>query len=254
MEIISFHLMGKMAHFRKYYSNSSSLSYFIPPRTTICGMIAGLLGLERDSYYDDFSVDNFKVAVSSQRPIKKTMQKVNYLLVEKPNDLNGYQEHHSQTPIELVIPQNIREDCIDYKIWVYHKDKEIMGKMKELFNDNVQSYYKSYNISIALGTAFNLGWIENINILEGEEIFKENEAIISSVMPADKVKDIQTESLTGYKKRIIKEELPIEFDAKRRITHRGLKDIIANIDGVNIIAAVDSYVALEDGQNIMWME
>ncbi|HBM79479.1 MAG TPA: CRISPR-associated protein Cas5, partial [Clostridiaceae bacterium] len=58
MQVISLHFKGKMAHFRKYYSNSSALSYFIPPRTTIIGIVAGFLGYERDTYYEDFSLEN----------------------------------------------------------------------------------------------------------------------------------------------------------------------------------------------------
>ena len=63
MEILAFNIRGKFAHFRKFYSNSSALSYFIPPRTTIIGLIAGMLGLERDSYYEDFSLDNCDTGV-----------------------------------------------------------------------------------------------------------------------------------------------------------------------------------------------
>ena len=42
MKILTFRLQGKMAHFRRYYSNSSALTYTIPPRTTVLN-IAGLL-------------------------------------------------------------------------------------------------------------------------------------------------------------------------------------------------------------------
>ena len=49
MKIIVFDIKGKFAHFRKFYTNSSSLTYGIPPRTAICGILAAILGLERDS-------------------------------------------------------------------------------------------------------------------------------------------------------------------------------------------------------------
>ena len=51
MDLLVFDISGKFAHFRKYYTNSSSLTYLVPPRTSIYGLIAGILGLERDSYY-----------------------------------------------------------------------------------------------------------------------------------------------------------------------------------------------------------
>lgn len=61
-EVIIFDIMGRNAHFRKFYTNSSSLSYLVPPRTVIAGLIAGLLGLpserftndEKETYYEKF--------------------------------------------------------------------------------------------------------------------------------------------------------------------------------------------------------
>ncbi len=254
MKIISFHLRGKMAHFRKFYSNSSALSYFVPPRTTICGIVAGLLGYERDTYYNDFSIDSFKVAMSCEKPIKKTMQKMNYLMIKSSNDLNGSQEHHSQTPMELVIPQNIREGYIDYKIWMTHRNNSIMDKIEEIFSDKEEIYYRSAGACMALGSAFNLGWIDVENVLEGKEINIISEKCISSSIPVEKVKEIKTEKMIESRYKILKEELPLEFDENRCITGRGLKDILVNVAGNTIVAEVDSFVALEDGQNIIWME
>lgn len=254
MKIISLHLIGKMAHFRKFYSNSSALSYYIPPRTTICGIVAGLLGFERDRYYNDFSIDKFKVAVACQKPIKKTTQKINYLMIKSPNDLNGSQENHSQTPMELIIPENIREGFVDYKIWITHKDEKLMEELEGILSCKSEAYYKSLGACMALGTAFNLGWIEFGDVLQGKEVNIESEKLISSSMPVERVKEIRTGKMVGNRHLIIKEELPMEFDEERRITERGLKDILVNIDGNDIAAVVDSFVSLENGQNIMWME
>ena len=254
MKIISFHLRGKMAHFRKYYSNSSALSYFVPPRTTICGIIAGLLGLERDSYYLDFSLDNLKIALSAEKPIKKTMQKMNYLMINSKNDLNGSHDYHSQTPMELVVPQNIRENYIDYKIWAIHKDHEIMDKIIEIIGKEENIYYKSIGSCMAFGTAFNSGWIESEGIIEGRLVEGPSQVAIVSSIPADRVKEIKTTKMKKGSYRIIKEELPLEFDESRSITDRGLKDILINLSSNEIVAEVDSYVELEDGSNIMWME
>ena len=254
MKVISFHLRGKMAHFRKFYTNSSALSYFVPPRTTVCGIVAGLLGWERDGYYEEFSLNKCKIAIASCRPIKKTMQKMNYLMIKSPNDLNGSQEHHSQTPMELVIPQNIRNDYVDYKIWIYHTDTSIMNRIEELFINDKKDYYLSLGTSMALGSAFNLGWIDEIEILEAEEVEQLSEEIFHSAIPLEKVEEIKVDSMLEGKYRILKEELPLEFDAERKITPNGLKDILVNINGNFIPACVNSFVRLENEENIVWLE
>lgn len=253
MKVISFHLKGKMAHFRKFYSNSSALSYFIPPRTTICGILAGLLGLERDSYYEDFLIDNCKIAIASCAPLKKTMQKLNYLKIESINDLNGSQEYHSQSSLELVIPQNIRSGFVDYKIWVHHKDDEIMNEIEKNLGHTNSVFYKSKGVCMALGSAFNLGWLEFDGVFETKEIKYMSEEIISSSIPVEKINEIKIEHLNNACK-LIKEELPLELDNNRHITERGLKDILVNIDSRYTSVVVDSFVKLDNGESICWLE
>ena len=63
MKLLIFDIIGKFAHFRKYYSNSSALSFGAPPRTTICGMVAAILGMEKDSYYSIMNLEKCKIAV-----------------------------------------------------------------------------------------------------------------------------------------------------------------------------------------------
>lgn len=254
MKVVSFHLKGKMAHFRKYYSNSSALSYFVPPRTTLCGILAGLLGWERDMYYEAFTLNKCKIAIASCRPIKKTVQKMNYLMIKSLNDLNGSQEYHSQTPVELVIPQNIRNDYIDYKVWIYHTEDSIMNKIEGIFTVSRGNYYLSFGTSVALGSAFNVGWIDEVEVLRGEEINKLSEEKIYSAIPLEKIKEIEVNKMLEGDYKILKEELPLEFNNKREITLNGLKDVLVNINSDSIPAYVNSFVKLEDGESITWLE
>ncbi|MCP4156604.1 MAG: CRISPR-associated protein Cas5 [bacterium] len=79
--ILSFKLSGKFAHFKKFYTNSSSLSYIVPPRTVITGLLGSILELPRDSYYDIFAEEKCKVSVSVSPAavIKKITQSINML-------------------------------------------------------------------------------------------------------------------------------------------------------------------------------
>jgi CRISPR-associated protein Cas5h len=87
MDIIIFEISGKFAHFRKFYTNSSSLSYSVPSRTTVEGIIAAILGLERDTYYEKLSLDNCKIAIEKVNKTRKINQSLNYgysdFMVEK---------------------------------------------------------------------------------------------------------------------------------------------------------------------------
>ena len=39
--LVAFTLAGPMAHFRKFYTTTSALTYLFPPRTTLMGLVAG---------------------------------------------------------------------------------------------------------------------------------------------------------------------------------------------------------------------
>ena len=252
MKILSFRLRGKMAHFRRYYSNSSALSYTIPPRTTVVGMVAGLLGYPRDSYYDIFSLDHCRIALMNRSPVKKQLQKMNLLMIKKPNDHNGSQELHSQTPTELVIPQDIRRGFLDYRIWFSHDDSGIMEELEHLLK-NAWPGYCSRGISLALGTAMHLGWIAFEGVTAGKFVAPGCPVPILSVIPLSKLERVEIgESPASY--RLIREELPLEFDRDRLATERGKADMLINLTGSPVAARVSSAVLLDDGTYITWME
>jgi CRISPR-associated protein Cas5h len=121
LKLLSFRVSGQFAHFRKFYTNASSLSYLIPPRTVIMGMIASVLRYERDSYYEVFCPEKFRIsaAVTSGTRIKKKMQSLNYLHPDYFKFLckgtGKAKNMHGQCKLEFLMPEN---KTIDYTIYV----------------------------------------------------------------------------------------------------------------------------------------
>lgn len=68
--LISFRYHAKYGHFRKPYSNVSSLSYPFPPRTALSGLLGAILGVQKAEVPLRFDEKNLKVAVEIERPIK----------------------------------------------------------------------------------------------------------------------------------------------------------------------------------------
>ena len=122
-KILCFKISGKFAHFRKFYTNASSLSYLVPPRTVIIGMLGSILKLPRDSYYDLFNEDECKISVSISPTafIKKTTQSINMLHLDYFNKFlvggnTKFKSMHSPCKVELLIstPGNF----IEYLVYV----------------------------------------------------------------------------------------------------------------------------------------
>lgn len=68
----------KICHFRRPYTNVSSLSYPFPPRPTIAGLLGAILGIQKDKVAETFGVENLKVAVSIEKRIKTITYVTNF--------------------------------------------------------------------------------------------------------------------------------------------------------------------------------
>ena len=243
-----------MAHFRKYYSNSTSLSYIIPPVTTIKGIIAGLLGFERDRYYELLSNDNCKVGIIVEKPIKKITQTMNMLKVESLNDLNGAGKNRTQNNMEYIIPKDIRNEIISYNIIFYHIDDKIMEGLEHCVCSKYKHYH-SKGISLALGSAQCIGWISNGKIFNIKEMLSGDELIdIHSAIIIDKINKIELKNM--YNLSIVKEETITEFNKDRYITVDSKKNILVNTTEYPItvkLKAGTQYYKLEE-KNIVFLE
>ncbi|WP_286833611.1 MULTISPECIES: CRISPR-associated protein Cas5 [unclassified Proteiniphilum] len=148
MEVISFDISGKIAHFRKYYTNNTALSFSIPPRTTVMGMLAAICGLPKDSYYELFSSRNIDIGIALHTRTKKTIHRLNLLSIKGPNDFRGG-KGRIQTPFEIVTGEDIKKSAITYRIFLRPlkiPDKDYM-RLKDLLQT------KGNNFALTLGAA-----------------------------------------------------------------------------------------------------
>ncbi|MGB7533621.1 MAG: type I-B CRISPR-associated protein Cas5b [Halobacteriota archaeon] len=133
-KVLVFDIKGPMAHFRKYYTNSSSLSYLFPPRTVVVGLIAGVLGLPSErhtkdrekTYYEKFDEKRCLVAVSLRCKVRRIMQTVNYIRTKSLSEVDG-SAGGTQIPLEILLPES--DNGITYRIYFYHANEE------EIYND-----------------------------------------------------------------------------------------------------------------------
>jgi len=82
---LSFTVSGDWAHFRRVEGNIVKQTYKIPPRTTVAGMIAGILGFDRDDYYKLFQPDNSAIAVEPLSRLRTMNMPMNTLSTDDSN-------------------------------------------------------------------------------------------------------------------------------------------------------------------------
>ncbi|MCX6166236.1 MAG: CRISPR-associated protein Cas5, partial [Ignavibacteriae bacterium] len=109
MEILCFKIHGKLAHFRKYYANNTAFSFSIPPRTSLMGIVAAAMGLQKNSYYEDLASEKIHFGIRVLSPLKKSFHRLNLLSIKSigdmakkwSSDFRG-EEGRIQTPFEVV--------------------------------------------------------------------------------------------------------------------------------------------------------
>ena len=199
-KLLVFDILGPFAHFRKYYTNVSSLSYNVPPRTVIAGLIAGILGIERDDYYDKFNVENTRIGVSIKSKFRKIMQTVNYYNIEFKNKSLRY-----QVPLEILVPIELNEK-IKYRIYFYNEKyiSELSRRVKE----------KKYVYNPYLGISEFLADIKYVSLTEDDKIKKikpTNKINIASCFKKQYIEKLDFKNSEKTLLQYMIERMPVNF-------------------------------------------
>jgi CRISPR-associated protein Cas5h len=195
----SFDLVGKQAHFRKYYANNTALSFTLPPRTTLMGIVAAILGRDRDSYYRELAPDNLKFGVGLLSPVKKSFHRLNLLKILGDSDFRG-QKGRIQTPFELVMPTNPRKDDLVYRIYLAGDQHPLMDELA----GHLEKRSSCFNLSLGVAN-FNAA-MKNVRLDMPVQVYTDLEQYIS-LRSAILSNDVAAFKLGAGKKLRIEEDL-----------------------------------------------
>ncbi|MFH0876481.1 MAG: CRISPR-associated protein Cas5 [archaeon] len=210
MKIYVFELSGKIANWRRFYTNSSSLTYFYPTRTNIIGLLASILKLPRDSYYEEFSSEKLDVAIRIGSPLRKQIQVLNY---RSKISKTGY----TQIKLEVVFPKY--DKLINYKLYLHAKD---IGTQNTLENLKTKIEKKDLGYGVYLGQRQFRADIQFISMCELTEKNKViNALFVDSVVLKRNIHgrlDISnTDANREFIKRYNLDLIPLDFDNGRNI-------------------------------------
>lgn len=263
--LLVFDLKGNIAHFRKFYTSSSSLTYTFPPRTTITGLIAAILGKERDTYYEEFGSQNCRVAISLRKPVKKIMQTINYIRTKGSDDgfssFSGVVKRFIEkgitkypTPLELVISTQPSKEII-YRIYFWHVDQRVMDEVC-LRTKEKKSVYPLY-----LGLSEFLADIEFIEDIPSQMIKECSSSQAVQIATVCNVEHLEKEGLEFTdihgSLEYIKERMPLEFGDNREIKQKTNFIYERNQRGINArlkIPYLQVTYSNKKQENILFME
>ncbi len=141
-KVLTFTLWGDWAHYRRVYTTTSSLTYPFPTRTALSGLIAGILGLERDTYHEIFSKETSAFALNILNPVKTLQINFNLIRTKLGFILRDIKEEgkRSQIPIEFIKEPK-------WKIYIWLEDKSHYQVLKRHLREHTSIYTPCLGLS-----------------------------------------------------------------------------------------------------------
>jgi len=181
MKVLVFDISSDYAHFRQPYSTTSSLTYAIPPRTAIFGLIGAVLGVDsggfgQSHHFEVLENAGLRTGVRILSSIKKVRFNMNYTYTK--SDVATKKVLHIQVPVEVI------KDPV-YRVYV-SGDEWLLTELASMIR-NKECYYTPYlGVSEFIATVKYVGFVDAtispdkakinsaIYLLEGTKLALEN--------------------------------------------------------------------------------
>ena len=232
--VLAFDLWGDYAHFRKHYTTTSPLTFSIPPRTTLCGLLAAIIGLDKAEYLRHFSDKDASIAVQLLNDVKKITLAENLIDTKKAGKMMNKIKQRTQIRFELLKDPK-------YRIFVHHQDISIYLKLKEMLEAHKTVYTTCLGLSELLA---NFKYIKEYNV---ETVETESETEILTALPKKNMIELSFQEDYEY----LSETMPRNMLPDRTVTDYA--SVIFERKTRPLKARVNQFIRLENDEAITFL-
>ena len=226
--ILIFDVWADYAHFRTYPTTISPLTFSMPPRTTMCGLISAIIGLDKNEYLKYFSKKQADIAIRIINPIKTTRIPINLIDTKNISRMNQIK---NRIPTLFEFLKDVK-----YRIYFRHENIELYNNTKEFLEGHKSVY------TPCLGLSENIANFCYIGEKKCKEITTENFIKIDSVIPEPKYSRINID--IEEEKEYDSETMPIVMNEKRIVEE--YNNIFFEKNGLSIIVKVNKFYEIDD--------
>ncbi len=233
-----FDIWGDYAHFRKFYTTSSPLTYPFPSKPTLIGIISAILGLSNDGnqYLKSFRKDEYFLGLRILNPVKTIHLTENFVDVKKfslntrISEILGKEEKNNKLPHTQIRLELLKEPR--YRVYFAHKDEGLFNDLKR----HLQNHTAVYTVS--LGLSENLANFELIDEKTLSEVrIDEGQSVeVASVLRKDFLQKLTVDFNAPLNLKVL--NYPVEMLESREVTV--YQEYVYEENGRKISAKVDS--------------
>jgi CRISPR-associated protein Cas5h len=217
--VLVFDVKGPFAHYKKIFATTSALTYPLPPKTSLYGMVAAILGLDKtnNAYLNSFSEGSCKMGIQLMNSV--ATQRLSINLRPSFGSLRAT-ENRKPTLMEFV-------DRPHYRIYLTHTDEKLYARLKQLLENGQSTYTPSLGLANLIATVS----------YQGEGNAEPSDAVsVDSVIPKSKLEELLP-SVIGKSNRLMEAgQYAVEMLPSRDVTVRD--SIILDRNGTPIPAKV----------------
>ncbi len=238
-DILKLKLTGDIACFKKFYSNKSSLTYRSIPRSVIIGILASVLEIERNKYYDIFSEENAKIGINVETPTKTFFQCMNYLKKDGGR---------TQTRLQLL---KSKDSKLEFTIYLAFKKDKINQKKLDVLEKKVLE--GDLGFGVYLGQRQFKGYLELSKRISNFKIIKNFNGKLDSLTYKENIIQLDYDGCNNLALDTMPVNFSQEIDKKTGEILRlpeAHREVIYDLDGESMLGEFKEVVKISDNKYI----
>ena len=229
-EFVSFEVAGDLAHFRRQYAITTALTYPIPPRTALCGLVGALLGLPKNEGLTKLGDDQAVFGLQLLNSYRVDQVSIN-LLQTKGHLLAWRTAENPHTAMRYELIRDPR-----YRVLFSHAE---LGPQLFAAIAAGEAHYTP-----CLGLAWMLAWLddepERLRAIQVRTREEEARSFFSPIRTDSLIGEVEWDDKAIYQRV----RMPAEMQPDRQVTR--YQEYVIETTGRPIRARLDNFWELDD--------
>lgn len=241
MKTIVFDIWGDLGHFRVPYTTSSPITFPIPTKTALYGIVGAILGYEKNQYIEKFNQGNWKFSISIRNKIQTFYIPENMINTKEVKwfaRMPRGKSCRTQVNMEFVKDPH-------YRIYVTSENTNELGRLEHLLKEHKSIYTVSLGISECIANFRYIGMFQAVE-KQGKEFTE-----IDSIIPIECLESNDEIDFLNEGTKYLRIHIPLEMKPDRELIKSG--DFILEANGKPIRAKLKTYYRIEElNENFVW--